>query len=572
MRQFIKTIRGGMGRGSVGAIAGTLFFLTAAGSSQAQLLTNLSIGNPKALGLANAVTADPPGVDSIHFNPAGLSRIRGREANFKFLAAKVDLHSEFGQPTLPGFDYKKTFYAFNTDCQQNLPLVNSNRDDPSNAPVYDECWGVDPVGGAQTDTGSPIVMLPFLGVQKVPILGFPSGGMAFQDSGNNWVFGSAVYVPEGIGYTREPEGPGAYQGQRVALSRITYFSPTIGLQLTDDFSIGFGINFSYQGMYVQTKFRAPSMTLGYLKNLNSISEAVGNGALPPIEFGPYDNAGLLTMEMQDYLSVGFNFGMLWDAYPWLTLGMVYHSESKASMSGDFTMENSDKFLATTQSLGTNPLVSGLLLALGGARLNAIPVEKGTVKMDYIVPQNLAFGASVKVLPDLKVNVDVKWADYSRWESLDFQFDRNVDFLSFGTAISSAAGFHLTTPSSMVITRNYKDTWSLALGMEYQLDYNLVLRAGYEPRTSAIPSNKSDLIFPIGDVDLYTGGIGWQYDKVTRVDAALGYLHSSTYTPACKSQNANSCIDGNVVYNPYFATPFKNEVNGYLAAISVDRKF
>jgi len=91
-------------------------------------------------------------------------------------------------------------------------------------------------------------------------------------------------------------------------------------------------------------------------------------------------------------------------------------------------------------------------------------------------------------------------------------------------------------------------------------------------TMSIPEDRSDLLFPIGDADLYTAGFGWQYDKITRFDAAFGYMHSSTKTEACQSRNANSCIEGDVVYNPYFATPFENEVNAYLVALSVDRKF
>ena len=39
---------------------------------RAALVENLTMGNAKALALGNAVTADPPGVDAIHFNPAGL--------------------------------------------------------------------------------------------------------------------------------------------------------------------------------------------------------------------------------------------------------------------------------------------------------------------------------------------------------------------------------------------------------------------------------------------------------------------------------------------------------------------
>ena len=537
-----------------------------ASPSQAQLLTNISIGNPKGLALANAVTADPPGIDSIHFNPAGLSRITGRQANTKLLVAHVELESRFGQPTLPDAAGKEIYYDVRAECQAQYPLDEFSTPEQE-AYAYDQCWGVDPVAGATTRTGDPIVMVPFLGVNKSPILAFPSGGMAFQFQDTNIVFGSAVYVPEGIGLTREENGAGSYQGQEVALSRITYFSPTVGLRITDTLSAGVGINFSYQGMYVVTNFRAPTLTLGYLRDLNELQ--IG---LPPIDFGPYDTVGLLTLEMEDYLSVGVNFGLLWEPSPWLTLGFVYRSETKSDLKGEFSMENTDEFLHTAEGLRDDPLVTGLMVALGGAPLKAQKVERGDVEMEYTVPQHLAFGASIQVVPNFKLNVDLKWTDYSTWDSLYFEFDRNVDFLSLGTAISKVAGYELSTPSTMEISRKYEDTWSWAVGVEYQLNNNWVLRAGYEPRTSAIPDDRTDLIFPIGDADLYSVGFGWQFNKITRVEGAFAYLYSETSTPACKSQNANSCIEGNVVYNPYFSTPFENEVNGYLMALSIDRKF
>lgn len=547
-------------------------FLSALGagllSAQAhgQLLNNISIGNPKALGLAHAVTADPPGIDSIHFNPAGLAKIKGRQMNTKLLVAQVNLESRFGEPTLPTFEGKKAYYDVRSECQADFPTDGSSTAEEL-AWAYDQCWGVDPVAGSTTRSGDPIVMVPFLGVNDTPILAFPSGGAAFEIPEKNMVLGSAVYVPEGIGLTREEDGPGSYQGQAVALSRITYFSPTLGLRLSDSLSVGIGINFSYQGMYIETNFRAPTLTLGYIRDLNELESG-----LPPIDFGPYDNVGLLTMEMESFMSVGVNFGLLWEPEPWLALGVVYHSEGKSHLKGDFKMENSDAFYTTAQGLSQDALVTGLLLALNGAPLNAQKVEKGDVELDYIVPQNLAFGASIKVVPNFKVNIDLKWVDYSVWDALEFEFDRNVDFLSFGTAISTAAGYRLTTPSSMDITRNYEDTWSWALGVEYQMNDNWVLRAGYEPRTSAIPDDRTDLIFPIGDADLYTVGFGWQFSHETRIEGAFAYLKSSTSTPACGSENANSCIEGNVVYNPYFSMPFENEVDGYLVAISIDRPF
>ncbi|MEN8670322.1 MAG: hypothetical protein ABF318_14445, partial [Ketobacter sp.] len=63
---------------------------------RAALVENLTMGNAKALALGNAVTADPPGVDAIHFNPAGLTRLKGRQYNLKVLAASFGFTVEFG--------------------------------------------------------------------------------------------------------------------------------------------------------------------------------------------------------------------------------------------------------------------------------------------------------------------------------------------------------------------------------------------------------------------------------------------------------------------------------------------
>ena len=97
--------------------------------AQAQLLTNISVGNPKGLALAHAVTADPPGIDSIHFNPAGLTQISGRQTNVKLLVAHVELESRFGEPTLPTAEGKEVYYSVNEQCQADYPLDGSSTAD-----------------------------------------------------------------------------------------------------------------------------------------------------------------------------------------------------------------------------------------------------------------------------------------------------------------------------------------------------------------------------------------------------------------------------------------------------------
>lgn len=545
------------------ALASAVFMATQA---QAQLLNNLTMGNPKALALGNAVTADPPGIDSIHFNPAGLAKIKGRQRQIKLLVAHMELESKFGYPTRPDEDALRSNWLLDTDCQANPGAYPDNRDG------YQACYGYDPVGNTTTSSGDPVLMLPFVGLTDIPILAVPTGGIAFEDAANGWTFGTAVYTPEGVGFTRDEDESGAYQGIRVGVTRLTYFSPTVAIQVTDELSIGAGITFSYQGLGIQTKFRAPLITTSFLANATAI---LGPDFADLYILEPYDTVGLLEMEMDDYMSVGFNFGILWEPTEWIAFGFSYRSESTSDLSGDFKMTNTDEFLATTEGLSGPPLaLDNLLFLAGGAPFNVQKVESGTVELEYISPQSLSFGTSIRVLPSLKVNVDLRWIEYSVWDTLDFKFDRNVDFLTLASVVNfvSPGVGDDADPDEMRIPRHYEDSWSAALGVEYTMNDNLVLRFGYEPRASSIPDDRTDLLFPITDAQLFSCGFGWQYDKSTRIEGSFGYLYSDSNTPSGKSRNANSDIEGDVVYNPYFATDFENTTTAYLFALSVDQKF
>lgn len=542
--------------------------------ASAQLLHNVTIGNPKALALGNAVTADPPGIDSIHFNPAGLTKIKGRQMSIKVLAAHMTVDGSVGAPTQPEYiptkaEYYKANYNRKSEC--------TGATDPSvGTPTVEEmdtCWGYDPIANSTSSLDGPGLMLPFVGFTEVPLLAFPSGGIAFEDPSRGWTFGTAVYSPQGIGYSRDATDPqtgtgdaGSYQGVNVGVTRLTYFSPTVAIPVSDKLSFGVGVNFSYQGLALDTYLRAPLETTKWVESVNDL--------LPPGAelhiLAPYDTVGRLSMEIEDFLSVGFNFGVLYEPYDWLSFGFLYQSETTSQMSGDYKMENTDSFLHTAEGLAP---AGGLLGAIGGAPFNAQKVETGTVELEYLMPQNIAFGTSVKLLPNLKVNFDVRWVEYSVWDELEFKFSNNVDFLTLSSIIYTFSGLKKNAdPDAMRIRRAYEDTWSVAIGAEYQLNDNIVLRAGYEPREGAIPASSADMLFPIGDADLFTAGFGWQLSGTTRIDAAFGILYSEQDIAACTSKNANTCNEGDVVYNPYYSMPFKTETTAYLAAISFDKKF
>lgn len=519
------------------------------GVANAQLTHNITLGNPKALALGNAVTADPPGVDSIHFNPAGLARIKGRERSLKLIAAHMVLEADIGRQHTDGLEqaFEDTYCADSRDCFERDPVENTH-----------------------SETSDPVVMLPGAGIKSVPAMIVPFGGVAFEDPDYGWTFATAMYSPEAIGYERDEDDPAAYQGYKVSTTRLTYFSPSLGVAINDELMIGGSVGFSWQGVGVHTKFRAPEQTLQFVAGTFN-QEAVQN-IIDLSLLGPYDNVGNLELELDNPLSLSFNLGALWTPAPWVTFGVVYQSEGKSDLEGSYYMKNTPEFQETTQGIVDEALLNGLISTLSGASLNNKPVEKGSVKLEYSTPQSLAVGTSVHVLPAWKLNVDVKWIDYSVWDSLDFKFDKPVDFLTIGSAIETLAGEDDSDPDELRMPRNYEDAVSYAIGVEHQYNDTLVLRAGYEPRKSSIPDSSIDLLVPLGEADLYSVGFGYSLDRYSRVEAAFGYLKSSFDVAAGVSKNANGTKAGDVVYNPYAYLDLKGSTNAYIFALSLDERF
>lgn len=538
------------------AIASALY----SASASAQLTQNITLGNPKALALGHAVTADPPGIDSIHFNPAGLAKIQGRQQQLKVLAAHITYDAKFGRQEIPD----RVLEAYD-----NIAELDENG--------VKETYPTDPVANTTSSTADPVLMLPGSGLTPAPFLVVPFGGIAIEDPNYGWTFATAAYSPQAIGYERAENDPGSFQGQQVGISRITYFAPSVGFHFSDELMIGASIGFSWQGLGIKTKFRAPDSTIAFIDEAaGDLGDGDPNREALLSSIDPYDTVGTLQLELEDALSLSFNLGVLWEPTEWIAFGFVYQSEAKADLEGDFSMNYNDEWLAMIEAL-KKPGVGTLITIINeGTVFNGERVERGNVSLEYILPAHMSFGTSIKVLPDLKVNLDFKWVDYAAWDSLDFKFSQNVDFLSVSNLVyqfgASTGDGDNADPDLMIIKRDYESVWSWAIGFEYEVNDNLVVRWGYEPRESVIPDNRVDLLAPIAYADLYTVGFGYQLDAYSRFDVGFGYLHSEFDAAAGESQNMNSNLPGRVVYNPYAFLSVEAETNAYIFALSYDSKF
>lgn len=511
---------------------------------------NLTIGNAKALALGNAVTADPPGIDSIHFNPAGLLQFKDREYQFKFLTAQFTFATEFG-------DYDPEVL----DCLEQRSCI-ADFSDPSFQ---------DDVRFSKSKTKTPSLMLPVSGLTEFPIdfLAAPLGGFAYRLPGLPVVMGTSVYVPLGAGYKRADDDPGRYFGKEFSLARITYLSPSIAVEVNEHWSVGLSLGMSWMGAGLDTDLRVPNQLTGLVgviqEDYCDVEGLVEFVNICGARLGPFTDVANLKLEVEDRFSLSYNIGILWQPRPWFSWGLVYQSEGKNNMKGDFVLDYGEAWEKIFYDLNRsqNGLVGEALELLNLPVGNSL--ETGTATLKLVSPQHVATGISVLVTPKVKVNFDLKWTDWASWENLTFVFDGDqgdLDFLKVASLVSPSQA----QSNSLSLPRYYASVMNWAVGVQYQYNDRLALRMGYEDRPSSIPNDRQDILVQLGDGHFIGAGLEYRLDKDTVVELAAGHLDSGESVSGGASANANSTNVNDIIYNPYFGLDFRNEATANILEI------
>lgn len=519
------------------AIAGTALLVSA--TAQAQLAQNLTIGNPKAMAMGNAITADYSGIDAVHYNPAALTKLKGRKTTIKFITGVMDIRSDFNA----GPNYGDKFLGADND----------------------------PVANSSSRTTTPAMYFPGMGgATELPLLFVPLAGLSINPPGSKFTFATDVYTPQALGFVRGDDDPGRYQGKEVVMQRLTYFSPAVGYQLNDEISLGLSINFSDQALALNQDLRAPNLLTGAVGQTQEALCGVDGNPFEVLlnlcggEFGPYTDLANLDVDMQQTLSPTWNLGVLWEPTDWFAWGAVYQSEAKMHLQGKYRMNYTENWQGFWQGLDSS-LIGAIFSSITPEGASK---ETGNVSMDLTYPQHFSTGIKLKPLSKWQVNVDVKWTDYAAWKDFNLKFDRDLDFLKIAKIFSPEAA----KSNSISLDRGYESVWSWALGVQYDVNDRLSLRAGYEPRPSAVPGNKADALVPLGDAQLYGLGMGYKWDQDTVIDVGFNYLVSKQNIPAGTSCNANCANIDSIVYNPYADLDIETTVKAYVLALTYTTSF
>lgn len=521
--------------------------LQATSTSWAQMGQNLGIGNAKATALAHAVTADPPSLNAIHFNPAGLTRVKGKRSLVNIISATFDLKGTFSKPKNDPF----------TDLNLEFSLDTST-------PCQNAClFGDDPIfPEGQTSVTShsdqASAYLPFVGFTEAPkyLIAPVGAGYAFTPEHSRWTFGTSVYATMGGGLSREADDPARFQGRAAAVTRITYFSPTVAYQWNDQWSVGVALGASYFGFKLNTDLRIPNALLGIIEQ--SQGAFCGNGTNPISvllnicggAIGPYEDFLNLDAEVEDNFSFTYNIGLLWEPTPWFSWGLVYQSPSKDTLKGDFIITYNQNVTDFVGEEGFRSSETGRFIAdtIGLPDPGSDGIETGSITMVLETPTHIATGISLRLTPSWKVNIDLKWTDFSVWKSFDIKFTDPASFVELLAIADRALGEY--KPNTFSIPRGYQSSISWALGIEYQSSRRLAWRFGYEPRPSAIPDDKRDFMYPFNEAVFYGLGFSYLWSEDSFLDVGIGHFRSHDVIPAGSSTNLNAVGLDNLKYNPY----------------------
>ena len=509
----------------------------------AQLGQNLSV-DVRSLSMGNAVTADPPGISAVHFNPAALTKLKGLQTDVQGLIANFDVQREFSAPG--GYEV----FGFSDD-----PLVcNDSPDNPSSL-----C--TDFKGTVSGNVEYASLYIPIL--KKVVDLGegfpvaAPTAGISYNPPGSKLTYATSVYAPMVAGFGSEDGNPGNYMGQQVAMERITYLSPTIAYEVNDELSIGGGVGMSYQAIALKTDLRMPNELIGVLRmvdesvcapfrqNSNIITDLMLFGMCNADEaMNPFSSFGKMEVALEQSLSPSYNLGVLWEPTDEFGLGLVYQSSAKMRLKGKYNIQNANAPRELIKGLNSSA-TGQILAAILGFPSYIAPSESGLLSMDLEYPAHFQAGIKYKILPDLQVNFDVGWTDFAAWDKFKFEFDRQINALKIAKLLSADV-----TDKSLSFPLGFQSSWNWGIGFEYSANDRLKLRAGYEPRTSAIPNDKRNTMVPINNAQLFGLGVGYRFDEDTDIDLSIAFLRSRDNIPAGSSSLANDTSINNLLYNPY----------------------
>lgn len=370
-------------------------------------------------------------------------------------------------------------------------------DDPS-AIVYNPA-GITQLPGLQAQTGVTLIMPsatvdathPYTGAQhktdaKSNIWTIPHlyGTYKIFD---NLSIGLGVFSRFGLGNDYDQHWWGRYNTYQAHISTISA-NPTLAFKITDDFSVGLGVEIMKLDISLRQKIDGTRMVYAAL-GANAPAWLTARG-LPLTTNNPSSEA----LDVGQHLSgesvgVGANIGVHYKISKQWAVGATYRSRIQHNIHGqaDYSMTaqaggNLAPFMAASPALFRNTQVDASIT----------------------LPDSFTAGVAYKPLENLSIEVGAVYTGWSSYKKLELQY--------------SAASVGRTT---VISEKNWRDTMRYNVGVEYLPIEWLALRASYVYDQEPTHVDYEDYMLPANNRHLFGLGFGLNFGSWT---ADLGYTY------------------------------------------------
>lgn len=299
--------------------------------------------------------------------------------------------------------------------------------------------------------------------------------------GERTTLGLSITSPYGLATDWKPDSPVRYAGTYTELLTAN-ISPEIGSQITEHFAVGAGMDFQYSRVKFNQTLGAPTLFQMLDENPSSVDSSSKNkGASWGLGF----HVGVMGMFNDNHTRIGLNYQSrvrhVFYGHSFLKGPLANNFDLVGPVPNDGVWKNYDLF--------SNPIVLPDVVTLSGYQ---------------DVNDRLALLGSVV---------------YTAWSTFKVIQLNNVPVPN----ISPTPPFPISRANAInTVPENFSDVWRVALGANYRVNQQLMLRVGggYDQT----PTNNTDRNIRLPDVDRWAVAVGAHYQWKPNLGFDLGYTH------------------------------------------------
>jgi long-chain fatty acid transport protein len=334
--------------------------------------------------------------------------------------------------------------------------------------------------------------------------------------------GFGIFVPFGTNTDYENDFVGGGFADQTKLTSIE-FQPAVAYRINDQLSLGFGLDVAYMKGLISKQVDAVPYN-EQLKFLNG-GKNPAHAALGFAELTDEQWAGSVGFDNHyevegDDWAFGYNLSMMWDLNSDITLGVSYRSQMEFELRGDSKFETKSGVVGLTKAPsdipGTSVSAGDYIIAPVDGATGSVPDQAS--KVPLTTPQSLTVSYAHQLTNELQLVAGATWTQWSVFKDFDI-----ISTESETGVIESLSGLGQDNGYIGHIEENWNDTTAIAIGANYQLNDDWLLRAGYANDQSPVTNTYRTARVPDNDRQWLSTGVNYRIDQDLDVDFAFSYL-------------------------------------------------